>query len=178
MKRSLLPLLCVLLLAACTSVSREQPTAFVPRPTPTVDPDTCYFTWGTQALPEISEEFQNALKEVISNAEGRAQAYGENCIKQDHSSTFSAMQTDFMVILPVADLTDEEAIGQLVEQVLGVVDQFSPPRVPGAKEGLIAFTVTSGENNLMFRVPVQAGRDLREQGLQGAELLQTILANQ
>ncbi|MEW5940804.1 MAG: hypothetical protein AB1750_14135 [Chloroflexota bacterium] len=181
MRTSLLALLCLLLLASCGSPTTP-PAPATPTPTPSVRGpnsglDPCYYTWAYEPLPEISAEFQDALQAVIPNAEGRAQAYGEKCVKKDHTSTFSAMETDFNVTLPVPDLTDDEAIGQLVEQVLEVADQFAPPRVPGPNDGIVTFFVTSGPDNRIFRVTIPRGRELREQGLHGAALLQAIEAD-
>jgi hypothetical protein len=134
----------------------------------------CAYMWAYQPLPEISTELQAALQAVLPEAEARASAYGEDCVAADGSSTFGALETDFYVSIPVQDLTDNGKLGNLVEQVLSVVDGFPPPRVPGGQDGFVEFTFVSGSQQRILRVPIPLGRQLREQGLHGAELLQAL----
>ena len=114
------------------------------------------------------------MQTVIPEADAHATAYGENCVHEDGSATFGAMQTDFYVIIPVVGLNDDETLAKYIEQVLLIVDGFAPPRVPGPKDGFVEFTFRKGEEQRILRVPIPLGRQLREQGLQGIELIQAL----
>ena len=151
-----------------TSVSELPPT------TEPSAPGQCYYNWAYEELPDISAEFQTAVRTVVPEAEARATAFGENCVYQDGSATFGAMETDFYVVISVSDLTDNETLGTLIEKIIPILDGFTPPRVPGPKEGFVEFTFRNGENQRVLRVPIPLGRQLREQGLRGAELIGAI----
>jgi hypothetical protein len=131
--------------------------------------------WASQDLPEITTELQIEIQKIVPEAKARASAYGENCVTADGSiSTFGAMETDFYITIPVADFNDNETLGNLVEQVLQVTDQFPRPRVPGGQDGFVEFTFTSGNDRRIVRVNVQLGIALRAKGLHGAELIQAL----
>jgi hypothetical protein len=134
-------------------------------------PRQCAYTWAYKDLPEISAEFQAEVRTVIPEAEAHATAYGENCVYEDGNATFSAMETDFYIIIPMNDLTDNETLATYIEQILPIVDGFSPPRVPGPNEGFVEFTFRNGEEQHILRVPIPLGRQVRERGLHGAELI-------
>ena len=53
------------------------------------------------------------IRAIDPAASGNASYYGEDCVYADGHSTFSAMETDFYVRIPVDDLTNEEAFGGL-----------------------------------------------------------------
>jgi hypothetical protein len=156
-------------------LSAETPAPPTDTPAVTVSANQpCAYTWAYQDLPEISAEFEDAVKTVLPEANAHATAFGEDCTAADGSSTFGAMETDFYVILSVADLGDDELLGKLIEQALPILDGFAPPRVPGPKEGFVEFTFRDGEEQRVLRVPIPLGRKLREQGLHGAELVAAI----
>jgi len=157
-------------------LTADNPAAVTETPTATVSAEykPCAYMWAYQSLPEISEELQAALRAVLPEAEARASAYGEDCVAADGSSTFGAMETDFYVNIPVQDLTDNERLGNLVEQVLSVVDGFPRPRVPGGTDGFVEFTFRNGDQQRILRVPIPRGMELRQQGLRGAELIQAL----
>jgi hypothetical protein len=139
-----------------------------------VAPNQCYYTWATKELPDISAEFQATVQTVIPGAEARASAYGEDCVYADGSATFGALETDFYVTVPVADLADDETLGTFIEQILPIVDEFSRPRVPGPQAGFVEFTFKNGAEQRILRVPIPLGKQLREQGLRGVELLEAL----
>jgi hypothetical protein len=182
MKR-LLPLIGLLLLASCNLPLTAVPPTKPPTPAPSVTPTAsvtvtsttaslpCYFVWASQNLPDITAELQAAIQAILPEAAVRATAFGENCVAQDGSSTFSALETDFYVTIPVADLQDNEAIGATIGQVLEIVDGFIRPRVPGPNDGFVEFTFASGSGQRVLRVPIPLGKELREKGLRGAALL-------
>jgi hypothetical protein len=137
-------------------------------------PGQCAYTWAYKDLPEISAEFQSEVQAVIPEAEAHATAYGEDCVYENGSATFSAMETDFYIIMPMNDLTDNETLATYIVQILPIVDGFSPPRVPGSNEGFVEFTFRNGEEQLMMRVPIPLGKLVRERGLHGTELIQAL----
>lgn len=136
----------------------------------------CGYVWAYHALPEISAEFQTAIQAILPEAEARAQAFGEDCVTESGSATFSPMETDFYVRLAVDDLQDNEALGALIEQVLPIVDEFARPRVPGPQDGFVEFTFFRGSDQRVLRVPIPLGKQLREQGVHGAKLIEALEA--
>lgn len=145
-----------------------------PIPAELAAPGQCAYTWAYQDLPEISAEFQAEVRTVVPKAEAHATSFGENCVYEDGSATFSAMQTDFYVIHRVGDLTDDVTLAGFIEQILPIVDGYAPPRVPGPKDGFVEFTFRKGEEQRILRVPIPLGRQIREQGLHGVELIKAL----
>jgi len=157
------------------------PTETVPAITVTASPTAveefkpCYYVWAYQALPEITDEFQAAIADILPDAEATASAYGENCVAEDGTFTFGAMETDFYVTLPVDDLNDKAALGDIVEQVLTlVIEQFPRPHVPGGQDGFVEFSFVAGTETHILRAPIPLAKELLEKGLRGAELLQAL----
>lgn len=144
--------------------------------TPSVEsPSQCAYTWAYHDLPEISAEFQAAVKALVPEADAHASAFGEDCLSADgRAVSFGAMETDFYVIIPVSDLNDNEALGNIAAQLLPILDNFPLSKVSGPKEGFLEITFRAGEDQRFFRVPLPRGRQLREQGLRGAELIGAI----
>jgi len=145
-----------------------------PSPIAAAPSQPCAYTWAYENLPDITAELQAAIQKILPEAEARATAFGEDCVAQDGSATFSAMETDFYVIISVGDLADNETLGTLIEQALSVTDDFASPRVPGPQAGFVEFTFRTGTEQRVVRVPIPLGKRLREQGLRGAELLKAI----
>lgn len=135
----------------------------------------CAYTWAYHDLPDITVEFASAIKALIPEADARASAFGEDCINADgRAMSFSAMETDFYVTISVADLNDNETLGILIEKILPILDNFPLDKVSGPKEGFIEIIFRAGEDQRVFRLPLSRGRELREQGLHGAELIGAI----
>lgn len=163
-------------LAQTTLAPTKSPPVVENGPSPTVAAPSgpCAYTWAYESLPEISAEFQTAIQTIIPEAEAHATAFGEDCVYEDGSATFGAMQTDFYLRVPVSDLFDDEALGSFIEKVLSITDGFASPRVPGPQEGFVEFTFLNGTEQRIVRVPIPMGKRVREQGLRGAELLKAL----
>lgn len=146
----------------------------MPSPTAAAPSQPCAYTWAYEDLPDVTAELQAAIQKILPEAEARATAFGENCAAQNGSVTFSAMETDFYVSISVGDLADNEMLGTLIEQALSVTDGFASPRVPGPQVGFVEFTFRNGTEQRVVRVPIPLGKQLRDQGLHGAELLKAI----
>jgi hypothetical protein len=155
--------------AKSTTIGTEEPTL-----ENASAPKQCAYTWAYKDLPEINTELQAEVQAVIPNAEAHATAYGENCVYEDGSANFSAMETDFYVIIPVDELADNKSLAKVIEQILPIVDGYAPPRVPGPNDGFVEFVFRHGEEQRILRIPIPLGRHLRNQGLHGAELIQAL----
>jgi hypothetical protein len=173
--RKVFILLLVILLAACNL------PAFTPmlRPTTVTDtPDTetgyteCYWNWASQPLPDLSAEVQSALEAVgLRGVTASAEAYGENCIigtgEVDH---FATMETDFRIRMEVHDLADIATLGDLLEQILVVLDAFPPEATPGPQPGYIGVRFVHETEDINLWFTVMYGDSARAQGLHGANL--------
>jgi len=140
-----------------------------------VSPYSCAYTWAYHDVPEVRTKFEAAVKAILPEANTNASAFGEDCMGADgRAISFITMETDFYVILTVTDLNDNGALGDLIAQVLPVLDNFAPGSIPGPKEGFIEFTFRVGDDQRVVRIPLPLGRELREKGVGGAELIAAI----
>jgi hypothetical protein len=146
--------------------------------TVTVTPDQqeltpCAYIWASESLPDVSAQVQAALNSAgLSEATVRAEAFGEDCVEGNGKvRSFGIMETDFTFRVPVTDLSDRQTLGDLVEKVLVVLDQFPPGVVPGPNPGQIGVEFSTGQETLGLRFTVKSGKSARQQGLHGADLL-------
>ena len=181
-------LLLIFLLCACTlPVQSTLDPTVVPEATPIQATDTpsqesdstnCAFVWARSPLPELSKEFDMALKDSLPRASGSADAYGENCVNgQGEVVRFLAMETDYYVTLQVDSLEDHGELGNLIEQALNVLDQFPVKETPGPQPGYvgITFEASGGLVLLWFtRLDAQAAMD---NGLRGEDLYLALREN-
>lgn len=146
---------------------------------PTMMPsnETCAFMWATQALNDLTLDFQAAIKNLNPEAESYAYAFGEDCIYQDGHKTFGAMETDFNVTMPVTDLTDENALGEWIVKVMGVIDTLPAEKIAGPKPGRVSIYFTSGADQKAINFYIDRYRTL-DPGLNGLEIYQALLAMQ
>jgi hypothetical protein len=183
MKKRTIGILAILAAAGASVFALAQGT-LTPETTPAT-PDTpspitaapsqpCAYTWAYENLPDVTAELQAAIQKILPEAEARATAFGEDCVAQDGSVTFGAMETDFYLRIPVADLNDDDALGMLVENILSITDRFDHSRIPGPKEGFVEFTFLNGTEQRIVRVQIPLGKQMRGQGLHGAELLNAL----
>ena len=163
-----------LALAGCSPVAGVETRQETPTLSPAQQELTpCAYTWATQSLPEVTRQVQAALEAAgLSQATGRAEAFGENCIETSGAvRSFGTMETDFRIQLPVTDLADRQALGDLLEKVMVVLDQFPPGKVPGPQTGYIGVEFSAGQDTLNLWFKADAGQSARGQGLHGAELV-------
>ncbi len=169
-------LLLVIFLAAC-NLPRFAIDPATPPPSVTPDYKNCYFNWATHSLPEISTKVQEAMdKAGLKDVTAFAEAYGENCYdsQTNEIAGFSAMETDFRVTVEVTDLQDTETLGNLLERILVVLDQFPTRSTPGPKPGYVGVRFHSGDQELYLWFLVEDGKAARDQGLHGAALLERL----
>ncbi len=132
-------------------------------------PAQCAYTWAYHDAPELTQRLDAAVKALNPDASGRAQFFGEDCVYADGHSTFGAMETDFYVRAPVDDLTDEEAFGNWMAQVMPMVVEIPREEIQG-NYGFVEFWFEKNEaEHVIVRVPIQ--RYVNDaQGKTGAEL--------
>lgn len=164
---------------ACTSLQAPAPTLVPGTPTSArsaaVDgvPSgvaVCYYIWTSQELPALSQVVQSGIQQVAAGASGSAYAYGEDCVSADGTRTFSPMETDFRVSLPVADLTDEQQLGELIAAAMRIIDGMPKDQLVGPRPGRVDFEFhsTAGDS---VRFTVDIDRFHREgASLSGARL--------
>jgi hypothetical protein len=131
----------------------------------------CGFVWAREPLPELSREFEAALKAALPQASGYAEAYGENCLNNSGEVVrFLAMETDFYFTFQVENLEDKQALGGLIEHALGVLAQFPVGETPGPQPGYvgIVFQAPGHEERLWFSQ--QDAQTALDNGLRGEGL--------
>jgi hypothetical protein len=177
----------IFLLVACnfprTGVSVQPPSETITEsgtqqtvePTQGYESTECGFMWASNPLPELSGDFDKALKEVQPQASGYAEAYGENCIDNEGNVVrFLTMETDFHVTIKVNDLQDRQVLGKLIEQVLAVVAKYPPEDTPGLQPGYVGITFESPSDELRLWFTQTDGETAIENGLRGEELLNAL----
>jgi hypothetical protein len=169
--------LIIVLLSACNTHRGDPPITDAQPATKTIESAqdyesvNCAFMWAKNPLPELSENFDQTLKETLPNAEGYAEAYGENCVTEaGEIARFLAMETDYHVTFIVDDLEDKQTLGKLVEAVMEVLAKFPTDDTPGPQPGYIGITFEAPNGSLrlwIMRTDVEAALD---NGLYGEEL--------
>ena len=94
-------------------------------------PAQCAYTWAYRDTPELTEKLDAAVKALNPTTSGRAQLFGEDCVYADGHSTFGAMETDFYVRSPADDLTNEEAFGNWMAQVMPIITEIPREELEG-----------------------------------------------
>ncbi len=109
----------------------------------------------------------------LTGITARAETYGENCYDSQTNEAvyFATLETDFRVNVEVENLEDREALGDLLEKILVVVDGFPTEAMPGPRPGYIGVNFQAGENMLYLWFTITEGEAARAQGYHGAGLL-------
>jgi hypothetical protein len=116
---------------------------------------TCYYVWATKDAPDLTTKLDANIKVLNETAIASVTYYGEDCIYQDGTSTFGAMETDFKIRLPVDDLTKHEEFGNWISQTMQVVTQIPREEIQG-NWGYVEFRFEKSESeNIVLRVPIQ-----------------------
>jgi hypothetical protein len=159
---------------ATASIEKQITPDEIPPPDSAANPSSrqCYFNWAQHDLPDLTNQIEETFKDSgITIKRVSAYAYGEDCIAEDDTVVyFTTLETDFNIAIAVKDLTDEEALGSLVEQVLRVLDRFPAGETPGPQPGHIRLTFESGEKSIGLWFTVTEGQAARDKGLRGKEL--------
>ena len=171
-------ILLLLLLTACNLPGPEKaPSREKETPISDDSYSECGFVWARKPLEDLSQEFDQALKKVQPQAIGYAEAYGENCINnQGELVRFLAMETDFHINIKVKDLSDKQANGKLIEQILGVVSKFPVAETPGPQPGYVGITFESGGEEIRLWFTQLQAQTAIESGLRGEKLFDALQA--
>lgn len=129
----------------------------------------CGYMWATHNADELSAMIDEEIRTIDPATSGNASYYGEDCVYADGHSTFSAMETDFYVRIPVDDLKNEEAFGDWISQVMKIVIAFPSEQIQG-NYGFVEFWFEKSESeHVIVRVPIQEYMD-GTHGITGAAL--------
>jgi len=172
MRQTVAMLLSVLFLAACTVPQSIPDTAAAP-----ASSQNCTYAWATQPLPDLTTKVQSAITAAgLTGVSATAEAYGENCLdpQTNQPRGFATMETDFHITAQVADLTNMDDLGALLEKVLFVLDAFPVGKIPGPQPGYIAISFQSGKAESTLGFTAAAGKSARQQGLHGAALFEKL----
>jgi len=154
------------LIGACNFPASQQ--SISPQENDSVD---CAFVWANEYLPELSDNVDKALKGIQPEAEGFAQAYGENCVTETGEVVrFHAMETDFHISLKVDDLGDEQSLGELIESVMNVLVEFPTADTPGPQPGYVGINFEAPDESFRLWVMRTEIESALENGLRGEEL--------
>jgi hypothetical protein len=113
--------------------------------TPTVN-DSCYYNWATQDLPDLGQRVKGQIEQAGFNNVGvRAHAYGENCIYFSTGAVkyFAAMETDFDITVPVADISDTNVLNGYRGEIQDILNAIPSGDLAGGKLGLITYKFVS-----------------------------------
>jgi hypothetical protein len=114
----------------------------------------CGYMWAYHDDPELSAKLDEAIRALDPSAGAHAQLFGEDCVYADGHSTFSTMETDFYIRLPVNDLTTHEVFGHWIKQITDFVIGLPEEEVQGRK-GFVEFSFNKNENeHLIVRVGI------------------------
>jgi hypothetical protein len=177
-----------LFLFACAAVnsvppvSSESPTTMPGISiTPTVDItptyEGCAYVEASQTLPDLSAKVVTLLQGMDPTLTGSAYAFGENCLYADGHSTFSAMETDFRVKVPVTDLKDERSLGDWIARVMDVLTSIPPDELSGPQQGRVEFEFSKSESETLFLNISIAKYKSQAAGLSGSELFKLFSNN-
>ena len=139
--------------------------------TPVSNDGNCAYMWAHHNAPELTEKLSTTFLAIDPVINARAEYFGEDCVYADGHSTFGAMETDFYIRIPMDDLTNEEALGNWMSQVLPVIVQLPREEIQG-NYGFVEFTFEKTETErVIVRVLIQRYKD-EAQTLTGANLFQ------
>ncbi|MBI5961182.1 MAG: hypothetical protein HY866_20765 [Chloroflexi bacterium] len=142
----------------------------------------CSWIWANEEQPDLTEQLGAALTaQGIEYTQLRVYAFGENCMNPaGEIAYFAAMETDFELTLALADVSDLEAMGNRVADVLGIiVSQFPPDSTPGPQPGRIQITVNGEAGSWNAVLTYTEALDVIGQGqiampLRGAAVIQAL----
>ena len=168
-----------ILLTACNLTRSTPDIGAVSATNAPTNPQNCYFNWATQPLPELTAQVQAAINAAgLTGIIATAEAYGENCYdyQTDKPVSFTAMETDFRLSVPMDTLNDYEKLGNLLEKILTVLDGFPTEMTPGLQPGYVGVTFFSEIDELHVWFHIEDGESARALGLHGTALFEELLS--
>ncbi len=138
----------------------------------------CRWNWASEDQPDLTARLAALLDAAgIDHTSVRVYAYGENCFDaQGNVAYFAAMETDFAITLPVADVGDREAVGTLAAAVLAIIPrEFPVETTPGPQPGRVELRFEAGSEAVFtLIVREEVFEPLIQQGVSGAALLDAL----
>jgi len=133
----------------------------------------CGYQWAYQDLPELSMQFDQAIKAIIPNSASHATAFGENCVTADGNvDRYAAMETDFYVIAAVDSLDDHATFGNWIAAVMQTINNFPPDQLASPNPGFVEYRFEKSDAEFIkVRVPIQQYNETAN-GKTGEELFQ------
>lgn len=154
-----------------TTPPTNMPVASAAAKTSSASRQCAYTMTGTLGNPDLTAKLQAALVAAgFPNATARVSDAGENYSCNDGTSGFGLMNRDLSITLPVADLTDRQALGTQLAQVLTLASLYAT--APSSNRYLVTFTASS--NQLQITATKGAWEQARQKGLTGAALLDAL----
>jgi hypothetical protein len=80
------------------------------------------------------------------------------------------METDFVVTVPVDNVEDREALGNLMARVPAVLDQFPPESTAGPQPGRVEIIAVANGQEMRCTFTTERAEAARARGLHGAAL--------
>ena len=167
--------LCLILLNACSLPLTQAPPTLpaILTPPPSSGNGNCAYQWAQEDLPELSNEFQQAIQALQPAAQASAFAFGEDCVYADGRAVFSAMETDFNVTLQVGDLSNEADLGEWIVNVMQVIENIPPEKIAGSRPGRVSMNFQTGSEQKFVNFYVDKYQALPSD-LSNAEIYQTL----
>jgi hypothetical protein len=167
--------LALILLNACSLPLTPTPPTLPATLTPTVGSygGNCGYQWAQKDLPELSGEFQQAIRQLQPEALANAFAFGEDCIYADGHAVFTAMETDFNITLQVVDLANEADLGEWIVKVMQVIESIPPEKIEGPRPGRISLEFRSGSEHKFVNFYIDKYQALPS-GLSTTEIYQAL----
>jgi hypothetical protein len=134
------------------------------------DSAPCAYAWAYQEAPGVPERARQALEAAgLAPTSVAAQVFGENCVGADGAvRQFLTMGTTVTAELPVADLADQAALGELVATVTAALSGMG--ETPGGElEARLIFS--AGGETRALQYAIRIAQQHIEAGSSGAELL-------
>ncbi len=137
--------------------------------TGTSDPEPCAYIWAYHDAPTLTKNLNKDVQAIDPDASASVQFFGEDCVFADGHSTFGTLETDFYIHLPIENLSDEEALGNWMAQVLPMIIQIPPEEIQGNYGFAEFWFMKNDAEQINVRVPLQQYKDI-PQDKTGAEL--------
>lgn len=139
----------------------------------------CGWVWATQNLPQLNALLKQSYQAAgMPQVEAAASAYGENCMDQAWQvNHFSAMETDFNLVVPVADLKDTKALGDWIVNIMTVIEKIPQDQLAGPNPGRISIQFKGSADMLNMAFPRTRVEQLVQQGISGSALYDALKNN-
>ena len=133
----------------------------------------CAYQWAYEDLPKLSSDFQQSIQGLQAEAQASAFAFGENCVYADGSATFTAMETDFIITLQVADLANDGELGEWIVKVMQVIENIPQDQIVGPRPGRVSVAFQASSEQKFVNFYIDQYRALQS-GLSNAEIYQAL----